>query len=83
MLGDRLIASYSSSDAAKFRDWLIEKRMNKKTVKRVFSPVRAIVNIAITEKGIACINGFAKTYFPEEVNDSERKSINIVSINHI
>ena len=83
VLGDRPIASYSSSDAAKVRDWLIDKGMNIKTVKRVFSSVRAIVNIAITEKGIECINGFAKTYFPEEVNASERKPISIESNKHI
>ena len=63
--------------------WLIGKGMNIKTVKRVFSSVRAIVNIAITEKGIECINGFAKTYFPEEVNASERKPISIEAIRHI
>ena len=49
--------------------------MGVKTVKRVFSSIRAIVNIAITEHGIECINGFAKTYFPEETNISERKPI--------
>ena len=83
VLGDKPIASYSSSDAAKFRDWLIDKGMNIKTVKRVFSSVRAIVNIAITEKGVDCINGFAKTYFPEEINVSERKPISIEAIKYI
>ena len=73
--GDRPIASYASSDAAAFRDWLLTKGMSVKTVKRVFSSIRAIVNITITEHGIECINGFAKTYFPEETNVSERKPI--------
>ena len=34
-------------------------------------------------KGVDCINGFAKTYFPEEFNASERKPISIESIKHI
>ena len=75
VLGDRPIASYASSDAAAFRDWLLAKGMSVKTVKRVFSSIRAIVNIAITEHGIESINGFAKTYFPEETTISERKPI--------
>ena len=75
VLGDRPIPSYSSSDAASFRDWLIERGMGIKTVKRVFSSVRAIVNIAITEHGIDCVNGFAKTYFPAEEGVSKRQPI--------
>ena len=75
VLGDRPIASYASSEAATFRDWLLAKGMSVLTVKRVFSSIRAIVNIAITEHGIECINGFAKTYFPEETTISERKPI--------
>ena len=75
VLGDRPIPSYSSSDAASFRDWFIERGMGIKTVKRVFSSVRAIVNIAITEHGIDCVNGFAKTYFPDEEGVSKRQPI--------
>ena len=49
--------------------------MGIKTVKRVFSSVRAIVNIVITEHGIDCVNGFAKTYFPVEESVSKRQPI--------
>ena len=79
-LGDRPICSYSSADAASFRDWLISKQMSMKTVKRVFASVRAVINIAITEQGIECINGFAKTYFPEDVNEAKRKPVPIEDI---
>jgi hypothetical protein len=51
--------------------------MSMKTVKRVFASVRAVINIAITEQGIECINGFAKTYFPEDVNEAKRKPVPI------
>jgi len=71
VLGDKPIRQYSSSEAAIFRDWLIKQSMSMRTVKRVFASVRAVVNLTITENGLDCINGFAKTYFPtgEEIND--------------
>ncbi|MEE2775067.1 MAG: DUF6538 domain-containing protein, partial [Pseudomonadota bacterium] len=59
VLGNKSIKSYSSSDGAKFRDWLIEQGMGINTVKRVFSSVRSIVNIIISEEGLDCSNGFA------------------------
>ena len=40
VLGNRPITSYSSSEAAKFRDWCFEQGMNINTVKRVFASVR-------------------------------------------
>mgnify|MGYP000579235914 CR=1 FL=1 len=75
VLGNKSIKSYSSSDGAKFRDWLIEKGMNINTVKRVFSSVRSIVNIAISEEGLDCNNGFSKTYFPQDNNSKTRKPL--------
>ena len=71
ILGDKPIRQYSSSEAAIFRDWLIKQDMSVRTVKRVFASVRAVVNLNITENGLNCINGFAKTYFPtdEAIND--------------
>ena len=48
LLGDRPISSYSSNEAAQFRDWCIENGMGIKTVKRVFASVRAIINLAIS-----------------------------------
>jgi integrase len=83
VLGDRSIPSYSSADAAGFRDWLISKKMSIKTVKRIFSSVRAIVNLAIAENGIECINGFSKTYFPEDGQDQTRKPIPISDIQQV
>jgi integrase len=71
VLGDKPIRQYSSAEAAIFRDWLIKQSMSMRTVKRVFASVRAVVNLTISEHGLDCINGFAKTYFPadEIIND--------------
>ena len=75
VLGDRGIASYSSSDAGKFRDWLLEKGMTIRTVKRVFSSVRAIINLTISEQGVDCNNAFSRTYMPEDDKVTLRKPI--------
>jgi integrase len=83
VLGDRPIASYTSAEAAKFRDWLMEQGMGMKTVKRVFATVRAIVNLSISEEGLDCTNAFSKTYFPENGVEAKRQPIPIQSIRSI
>ena len=83
LLGDRPIGSYSSSEAAQFRDWCLKQDMTVRTVKRVFASIRAIVNIAITEHGYNCSNAFSKTFFPEEETASKRKPIPIENIRTI
>ena len=74
-LGSRIIADYSSSDAAAFRDYLLTKNMTVRTVKRVFSSVRSIINLSIREKGLSCSNAFSGTFFPEETVSKIRKPI--------
>ena len=66
VLGNKSLKSYSSSDGGKFRDWLLEEGMSVNTVKRVFSSIRSIINIAISKYGLDCSNGFARTYFPND-----------------
>ena len=61
-LGDRPIDTYSSSDAAKFRDWLIKRGLSTSSIKRIFSTVRAVFNLTIQEQGLGCSNAFANTY---------------------
>ena len=80
LLGDRQIGSYSSSEAAQFRDWCLKQGMTVRTVKRVFASIRAIMNIAITEHGYNCSNAFSKTFFPEDENAAKRKPIPIEDI---
>ena len=83
LLGDRPLSSYSSNEAAKFRDWCIEQGMGIKTVKRVFSSIRAIVNLAIAEEGLECSNAFAKTYFPEDDKAQSREPLSIEDIKKV
>ena len=64
VLGNRAIKTYSTNDAGKFRDWLIGQGLSNSTVKRVFSSIRAIINLAINEFGLNILNPFSKVYLP-------------------
>ena len=65
-LGDRPLDAYSSSDAAKFRDWLINRSLSTSSIKRIFSTIRAVFNLTIQEQGLACTNAFSNTYLPSD-----------------
>ena len=80
LLGDLPIDDYSSKDASKFRDYLLDKGLLISSVKRVFSSIRSIINLSITEEGINCINAFSKTYMPESTYVEIRKPIPIKDI---
>ena len=75
VLGNKSVTAYSSSEAAQFRDWLISKGMGKSTVKRVFSSIRSIINLTITEKGLDGTNGFLGTFIPDALKEKKRKPI--------
>ncbi|MDA9564754.1 tyrosine-type recombinase/integrase [Alphaproteobacteria bacterium] len=83
LLGDLPIDDYSSKDASKFRDNLLNKGLLISSVKRVFSSIRSIINLSITEEGISCINAFSKTYMPDKENVEIRKPIPTKDIKHI
>ena len=65
-LGDRPLDAYCSSDAAKFRDWLIDRSLSTSSIKRIFSTIRAVFNLTIQEQGLGCSNAFANTYLPSD-----------------
>ena len=57
--------------------------MGINTFKRVFSSVRSIVNIIISEEGLDCSIGFTGTYFPEIETINERKPIPVDLIKRV
>ena len=83
LLGNLPIDEYSSKDASKFRDYLLDRGLLISSVKRIFSSIRSIINLSISEEGISCINAFSKTYMPESNNVEIRKPIPIKDIKHI
>ena len=74
-LGNRPITSYSSSDAAAFRDYLFDKGLALGSVKRIFGSVRSIINLVMQEHGIEGANGFAKTYMPDRGDRQDRQPV--------
>ena len=83
LLGDLPIDEYSSKDASKFRDYLLDRGLLISSVKRIFSSIRSIINLSISEEGISCINAFSKTYMPDNDNVDIRKPIPTKDIKHI
>jgi integrase len=74
-LGHDNLSMLELSDAGQFRDFLFDRGMSSSSVKRVFSSVRAIVNLAIREHGIAVGNVFSGTYIPEDALKQKRPPI--------
>ena len=75
VLGNRPITSYSSSEAAQFRDRCFEQGMNINTVKRVFASVRSIINLTMREHGIEGSNAFSGTFMPDRGDASTRQPV--------
>ena len=82
VLGNKSIRLYSSSDASKFRDWLMEQGMSNSTLKRVFSSVKAIINLSINEYGLEITNPFSRVYLPS-IDNEIRESIPLKEIRAI
>jgi len=82
-LGDRHVADYSSSDASAFRDHLFDRGLSSSSVRRAFSSIRAIINLAIKEHGLNCVNGFASTFIPEKEGPKRRMPIPTDSLREI
>ncbi len=74
-LGNRPIDLYSTADGATFRDWLVNKGLSGSSVKRSFSCVKAIVNLAISESGLVCKNAFEGVYLPDKSDTIKRLPI--------
>ena len=80
VLGDHPLSSYSTVDAAKFRDWLIDQGMARDTIKRVFGSIRSIINLAIKEQGLGCSNAFSGIFMPEGLPVNQRQPIPLSDI---
>ena len=65
-LGHNDLAVIEMSDAGRFRDHLFDRGMSSSPVKRVFSSVRAVINLAIREQGLSINNVFSGTFIPND-----------------
>ena len=69
------LAALEISDAGRFRDYLFDRGMSSSSVKRVFSSVRAVINLAIREKGLSINNVFSGTFIPDDEAKTQRLPI--------
>ena len=83
VLGDHPLSAYSTVDAAKFRDWLIDQGMARDTIKRVFGSIRSIINLSIKEQGLGCLNAFSGTFMPDGLRLTKRQPIPVSNIHKI
>ena len=60
-LGNRPLNAYSTADVASFRDWLLE-RLRSTSIPRIFSIIRAAINLTIYEDKPTLSIAFAKTF---------------------
>ena len=63
------------SDATKVRDYLLSKGLSGASVARVFSTVRAVINLALNEFGLSIVNPFSKIYFDQSQGVKKRLPI--------
>ena len=83
VLGDHPLSSYSTVDAAKFRDWLIDQGMTRDTIKRIFGSIRSIINLSIKQHGLGCQNAFSGTFMPDGLRVTKRQPIPMDDIRKI
>ena len=74
-MGHDSLTSLEVSDAGRFRDYLFERGMSSSSVKRVFSSVRAVINLAIREHGLSVTNVFSGTFIPDDEVKKKRLPI--------
>jgi integrase len=70
--GLKQLKDYVRADATKFRDYLFAKGLNGASVARVFGTVRAVINLALSEFGLAIVNPFSNVYFNQREGVKKR-----------
>ena len=71
----RKLARITSKDARRFCDYLFDRGMSSSAIKRVFSTVRAVINLSIKEHGLDWLNVFSRTYIPDYTRSAKRAPV--------
>ena len=80
--GDRVVTEYRTTDAGQVRDVLIARGLNVLSVRRSFTTIKAIINLAIAEHGLDMRNPFSSIFMPE-ADSKKRVSIPLETIREI
>ena len=73
--GDVPIAGMSPRNGADFRDHLLAKGLSSPSLRRVFSTVKAVINMCISEHGLQITNPFGGVYIPTDDLETKRQPI--------
>ena len=82
LCGDRVVTEYRTTDAGQVRDVLISKGLSVLSVRRSFTTIKAIINLAIAEHGLDMRNPFSSIFMPE-ADSKKRVSIPVDTIREI
>jgi site-specific recombinase XerD len=82
MFGDKPLNKYSSIEAGRLRDRLIERPLSPMSVRRAFTCIKAIFNFGFAEYGLDCANPFARIHMPLG-KEKKRSPIPIETIREI
>ena len=81
--GMKDLHDYVRSDATKFRDYLFAKGLNGASVARIFGTVRAVINLALSEFGLAIVNPFSNVYFNQKEGVKKRLPVKLADIKKV
>ncbi|CRK76806.1 tyrosine recombinase XerC [Nereida ignava] len=81
--GMKALKDYLRSDATKFRDYLFAKGLNGASVARIFGTVRAVINLALSEFGLAIVNPFSNVYFNQKEGVKKRLPVKTEDIKKV
>ena len=81
--GMKDLHNYVRSDATKFRDYLFAKGLNGASVARIFGTVRAVINLALSEFGLAIVNPFSNVYFNQKEGVKKRLPVKTEDIKKV
>ncbi|MFL2810982.1 MAG: tyrosine recombinase XerC [Paracoccaceae bacterium] len=82
-LGNVAIGALSRRDGADFRDHLLAKGLSSASVRRVFSTVKAVINLCISEHGLHLSNPFGGVFIPEDAFETKRHPIPLLDIRNV
>ena len=79
-VGNRDFSDCTSTDGAKFRDFLLGKGLAVSSIKRIFSSLGPIIKLIIQEHGLSAISPLVGTYMPSGGKKDKRQLIPIQTI---
>ena len=82
-VGNRDLSEYTSTDGAKFRDFLLSKGLAVSSIKRIFSSLGPMIKLMIQEHGLSAISPLVGTYMPSAGKKDKRQPIPIETIKRI